>query len=44
MELDVDGTLQVMRAIENVEEIDDVQNVYANLRISEEAVAALEGE
>ncbi len=42
MELGVDETLQVMRAIDGLEELDDVQNVYTNLRISEEALAALE--
>ncbi|NMC78509.1 MAG: YebC/PmpR family DNA-binding transcriptional regulator, partial [Chloroflexi bacterium] len=31
-----------MRAIDGLEELDDVQNVYTNLRISEEALAALE--
>lgn len=42
MELGVDETLQVMRTIDALEELDDVQNVYSNLRISEEALAALE--
>jgi YebC/PmpR family DNA-binding regulatory protein len=42
MELDVDETLQVMRVIEALEELDDVQNVFTNLNISEEAVARLE--
>ena len=44
MELEVDQTLQVMRTIEALEELDDVQNVYSNLRISEEAMAAMESE
>ncbi len=43
-ELGVDATLQVMRCIEALEELDDVQNVFSNLRISEEAMAALEAE
>ena len=44
MELGVDDTLQVMRTIENLEELDDVQNVYSNMKISEEAMAAIESE
>jgi YebC/PmpR family DNA-binding regulatory protein len=44
MELDVNGTLQIMRVIENLEEMDDVQNVYSNLKMSDEALAALETE
>jgi activator of 2-hydroxyglutaryl-CoA dehydratase len=33
MELSVEDTLQVLRTIENLEEMDDVQNVYSNLKI-----------
>ena len=44
IELDVDHTLQVMRALEAIEELDDVQNVYSNLKISDEAMASLESE
>lgn len=44
MELSVDDTLQVVRTIEALEELDDVQNVYSNLKISDEAMAALESE
>ena len=44
LELGVEDTLQVLRSIDNVEELDDVQNVYHNLRISEEALAAIEGD
>ena len=44
MELDVNETLQVMKMIEGLEEMDDVQNVYSNLKMSEEALAALEAE
>jgi YebC/PmpR family DNA-binding regulatory protein len=44
MELDVSDTLQVMRVIEDLEEMDDVQSVYSNLRMSEAALAALEAE
>ncbi|KAF0111419.1 MAG: hypothetical protein FD147_902 [Chloroflexi bacterium] len=44
MELGVEDTLQVMRTIEGLEELDDVQNVYSNLKISDEAMAAMESE
>ena len=44
MELGVEDTLQVLRAIEGLEELDDVQNVYSNLKISDEAMAAMESE
>lgn len=42
IELNVEQTLQVMRAVEGIEDLDDVQNVYSNLRISPEAMAAFE--
>ena len=42
MELSVEATLQVMRAIEGLEDLDDIQAVYSNLHISDEAMAALE--
>jgi YebC/PmpR family DNA-binding regulatory protein len=44
MELPVDQTLSVLRVIEALEELDDIANVFHNLRISEEALAALEVE
>jgi len=44
VELGVDETLQVVRAIESIEELDDVQNVYSTLNISQEAMAKLEEE
>ena len=44
MELEVNETLQVMRVIESLEDMDDVQSVYSNLKMSEEALAALEAE
>jgi YebC/PmpR family DNA-binding regulatory protein len=44
MELPTDETLQVLRTIEALEELDDVQNVYSNMRISEEVMASLENE
>jgi YebC/PmpR family DNA-binding regulatory protein len=44
MELEVEPTLQVMRTIEGLEELDDVQNVFTNLHISEAAMAAMEAD
>ena len=44
IELDVEDTLQVLRAIDALEELDDVQNVFSNLKISDEAMAAMESE
>jgi len=44
MELGNDETMQVLRCIEAIEELDDVQNVYSNMRISDEVMAALESE
>jgi transcriptional/translational regulatory protein YebC/TACO1 len=44
MELPVDQTLSVLRVIESLEELDDVANVFHNLKISDEALAALEAE
>ena len=41
MELSVEDTLQVLKTIEKLEELDDVQNVYHNMNISDEAMAAL---
>ncbi len=37
-----DETLQVMRVIDNLEDLDDVQEVFSNLNISDEALAQLE--
>ena len=42
MELGVEDTMQVLRALETIEDLDDVQNVYSNLKVSDEALAALE--
>ena len=42
LELDVDQSVHVMKALESIEELDDVQNVFSNLKMSEEALAALE--
>jgi YebC/PmpR family DNA-binding regulatory protein len=43
-ELSKEQTLAIMRTIEALEESDDVQNVFTNLKISEEALASLEEE
>ncbi|MCB2210019.1 YebC/PmpR family DNA-binding transcriptional regulator [bacterium] len=42
--LGTDQTIKVMKTIENLEELDDVQNIYSNIDISEEAITAMEGE
>lgn len=42
LELEKDKTISMMRLIENLEESDDVQNVFTNLKISDEALASLE--
>ena len=44
LELPVDQTLSVLRVIESLEELDDVQSVFHNLKISDEALATLEAE
>jgi YebC/PmpR family DNA-binding regulatory protein len=41
MTLDEKETLQIMNMIETLEELDDVQEVYSNLDISEEILAAV---
>ncbi len=42
LDLSVEATLSVMRLIEALEELDDVQGVFHNIKLSEEALAALE--
>lgn len=42
MELEPEATVQVLRLIENLEELDDVQAVYSNVEISDAAVEAME--
>jgi len=37
-------TLQVLRLLERIEELDDVQRTFSNLEISDAALAAMEGE
>jgi transcriptional/translational regulatory protein YebC/TACO1 len=41
-ELAVERALQVMRVIEELEDLDDVQKVDSNLALTDEALAALE--
>jgi YebC/PmpR family DNA-binding regulatory protein len=42
IELDVESTLKFMRMVEAIEELDDVQDVFHNVNVSDEALAALE--
>jgi YebC/PmpR family DNA-binding regulatory protein len=42
LELDIQETVKVMRVIEALEDLDDVQNVYSNLHVSDEALLQLE--
>ncbi len=42
IELNPDESLQVLKAIESLEELDDVQNVYSSLALSDEVLARLE--
>ncbi|MET3963662.1 YebC/PmpR family DNA-binding regulatory protein [Marmoricola sp. OAE513] len=42
VELDQDGAAKVLRLVDALEDLDDVQNVYANFDISEEIMAALD--
>lgn len=44
VELDYDTGSSVMRLIETLEELDDVQNVYSSMELSEEAMSTLMGE
>lgn len=43
IELSQGEALQVMNLIEKIEDLDDVQNVYSTLDVTDEAIAALEG-
>jgi transcriptional/translational regulatory protein YebC/TACO1 len=42
LELDTEATLQVLKAVDAIEELDDVQDVFHNVKLSEEALAAME--
>lgn len=41
VELDFDQTVAVLKVITNLEENDDVQNVYSNLKFGEEHLEAI---
>jgi len=40
--LNLESTIKVMKTIENLEELDDIQNIYSNLDITEEAIQSME--
>ena len=42
IDLNTEQTVQVLKALETIEELDEVQNVFSNLKMTEEALAALE--
>jgi len=42
LELGIEETLKVMKVIDALEDLDDVQNVYSNLNISDEILAKME--
>lgn len=44
IELGVNESLSVMKTVDALESLDDVQNVYHNLKLTEETIAALESE
>jgi YebC/PmpR family DNA-binding regulatory protein len=41
LELDAESTVTVMKLIENLEELDDVQNVYTNIEVTDAALAVM---
>ena len=42
--LDEDGARKVFRLVDALEDLDDVQNVYANFDVTDEIIEALEAE
>ena len=44
MQLEDDKTMNVMRLIDHIEDLDDVQEVHSNLEISDEVIRRYEGE
>ena len=42
VELDADGAGKVFRLVEALEDLDDVQNVYANFDVSDDVMATLD--
>ena len=43
VELDAEGAGKVLRLVDALEDLDDVQNVFANFDVSDDVMAALEG-
>jgi transcriptional/translational regulatory protein YebC/TACO1 len=39
--LDLEETVQVMKVIDTLEELDDIQEVYSNLKITDEALEGI---
>ena len=39
--LDLDGALTLLKLVEHLEDLDDVQNVYSNANISDEIIAQI---
>ena len=44
MPLDIDGARKVLKLIDAIEDLDDVQNVYTNADISDEVLEQLDEE
>jgi transcriptional/translational regulatory protein YebC/TACO1 len=44
VKLDEKQTLSVMRVIDTLEDLDDVQEVHSNLEITDDVIAKYEGE
>ncbi len=44
IELDLEQTISTMKTIMTIEDLDDVQNIYSNLKITDEAIAAMEND
>ena len=44
VELETNEAISILRTVEALEDSDDVQNVYTNLKVTEEALAMLEEE
>ena len=42
VELDADGASKVFRLVEALEDLDDVQNVYANYDVSDDVMATVD--
>jgi transcriptional/translational regulatory protein YebC/TACO1 len=42
LDLSVEDTVKVMKTIEQLEDLDDVQNVFTNVNITDEAITRME--